>query len=302
MSRFVLSVSPSGVCSFVSRRSGRRLSGGAVVACSRAVLAGVRSRSALVRSAARRVRELRAPCCLWEYFSCARCPSASSCLSSLALVPVPPAPSAGDFSPPFPSPVAPSGSFAWFAGLPPVSGLSGPAASGSAVLLVSPGFRAAVAAGECPVSLALSSFSWPLRSAVLWSLGVVLCRPAGAAFVASPRVRPVAVACLWDCFSSLGFRVPAWGASRAGVARRVSSAWDFLARRGSGGLPAAFSSLRGSARGGAVVSALSSVSRCLRWLARRSGRRVFCPGALRPAVVFLASCLLSALFPLVPRG
>lgn len=43
MSRFVLAVSPSGVCSFRSSRSFRVLSGGAVRACSLAVLRRVRS-------------------------------------------------------------------------------------------------------------------------------------------------------------------------------------------------------------------------------------------------------------------
>lgn len=326
VSRFVFSVSPSGVCAVVSRRSGRRLSGAALSACLSAVLRSVRSSVflpawasgrgvAVVRSgrcflrgvlvsgvrgvvAAARAALLPVPASLFS----SRFALLLGCLSALvsarsrgvaasarvARVAAPVLASCGCVLPPSPSPVPPS---LWSAlGLPPVPGLPGASGSGSAVWLLAPGVLSAVAAGRCPVSLALEAFSaWPLRSAVLWALFVVLRSPAGVAFVRSAACRPVAVAFVRSALSSLGFSVSGrWFAGRSVAALR------FLSRR-SVALPAPFAALSGSGSRAAVVSALSALSRCLRFVALRSSSRVSCPRALRPALASLASLLLGAL-------
>lgn len=310
--RFVFAVSPSGVCSFVSRRSGRRLSGGAVSACARAVVRAVRVpfSGVLVSPSAFRAawRWLRSP----RPVPSLRFPpvpafSSRSGVLGLSwrafwvfargsLVPprapsVPPSffPPAGPAPAPAPAPL---GSFAWFSGVSPVEGLSGASACGSAAFLVSPSFRSAVAGGACPVSLSLSSFAWPLRSAVLWSLVVVCSRPAGFAFLASPACVSASRLFLRRALSALGFSVSGrcWGSPSAS-----ERACAFLARR-SVPLPRPFSSLRGVASSSAVVSALGALSRCLFWLSRRSSAPVFCPGALRPALASLASLVLGSLW------
>lgn len=81
---FVFSVAPSGVCSFVSARSGRVLSGGAVRACSLAVLRRV------VRSSAGSVRAVRRSAVSSLPFVCARS-WCGSLLSLASLSPVAPA-------------------------------------------------------------------------------------------------------------------------------------------------------------------------------------------------------------------
>ena len=305
LSRFVFAVSPSGVCFVASRRSGRRLSGGALSACLRAVVRRSRASSACLRV----VAASRRRCCLLAFVgSCARCRAASGCSSGSALVPVssvadwllsrlgcvPVSSLSSSFFPPAPpAPPAPASSWWGFvSGLPPVSGLPAAAASGSVLLLGSPAFRAEVAAGGCPVAACLRRFSWPVRSAVLWSLAVVVRSPAGRAFVASPACRSAAASFLRWGLRSLGF-VPVSSVWE-------SAAWSFVGRRAVVPLPPLVASLSGVASGSAVVSAFSSLSRCLRWLSfRRSG--AFCPPACRPALASLLWWVLAALSPLFSR-
>lgn len=79
---FVFSVSPCGVCSVVSARSGRRLSGGALSACCAAVVRASRRSSAPLRFRAFLARRCSA---LAVFGSCARCAWASRCPSSVAV-------------------------------------------------------------------------------------------------------------------------------------------------------------------------------------------------------------------------
>lgn len=180
---------------------------------------------------------------------------------------------------PSPRPVAP---------VPPVSSSAVAAVAsrfGSLLFVSSPVFLSAVASGRCPVALSLRSFSrWPLRSAVLASLVRVLASPRVRAFVASPACRPAVRSFCVAALASLGFGVSGRFLSR------FSAASAFLAVRSLPGLVPPFFCVGVSSR--AVVAALSSLARCLRWLGRRSSSLVFCPPALRPLVARLASVLL----------
>lgn len=285
VSRFVFVVSPSGSCWLASRRSGRRLSGGAVSACLRAVVRASR------RSAAglRRRASLARPCPLaLALGSCARCLYASSCPGSSALrLPVPPL----RFSSPRP-PAAPLGSWAGMRGLSAVPGLPGASGSGSAAFLLSPAFRSAVASGSCPVALCLSVFSWPVRSAVLWALARVFVSPGVRALVApGGSLAALGAEFVRASLASLGFSSSGrfWSSPA-----RLSRAWDFLRLR-AGRFPSAFSSLSGLCSPAAVRSALSGVARCLWWLGRRSGScgGVWCPPAVRPALASAAWWVLA---------
>lgn len=169
--------------------------------------------------------------------------------------------------------------------VPPVVA-SGASGSGSVLFLSSPAFLSAVSSGRCPVALSLSVFShWPLRSAVLGSLCRVLASSRVRSFLASPVARPAVRSFCVAALSSLGFGVSGRFLSR------LSSASEFLlAFRSAFAVVPSFRCVGVSSR--ALVSALVSLSRCLRWLSRRSGRLVSCPLALRALVARLAFLLL----------
>lgn len=161
--------------------------------------------------------------------------------------------------------------------------------AGSALWLSSPAVVSAVASGACPVSLALSVFRWPVRSAVLWALASAL---GSRSFRVSPSLLGAFVSA---GLSALGWRFSSGRGVPAGVGRgrAVSS---FLLRRVAPS-PACVSAWAGSASFSvsAVVSALRSLVRCLGWLASRSAGRVSCPPALRPALAACVSVALSVL-------
>lgn len=157
------------------------------------------------------------------------------------------------------------------------------AAAGSALLLSSSSFVAAVAGGACPVGLALASFShWPLRSAVLLSLLRVLSSPrVRSAVLAGAVPRGLLVSFCRAGLSSLGFSVSGRFASRPDAVRR------FLSRFSPVAVPSFFVV---SVSSRALCSAFSSLVRCLSWLSSRGSG---CPGALRPALAALVrTCLL----------
>ena len=229
MCSFVFAVSPSGVCSLVSRRSGRRLSGGAVSACARAVRRSVlwsgRYPLPRLRSLLRRLRVRRLP----------------------GFPPLPPAPSASS--------------------------------AGSRLFLFSPAFVSACSRG-CPLRFLLSVFRWPVRSAVVLALcRVFLSAPSDLARVPAS----VRASFLRASLSALGFSV----SGRCPVPR--ASSW--LSSRALS--PASVPSFSGVASVGGLSSALSSLSRCLRWLCGRSSRG--CPPAVAPALALLASLVASSL-------
>lgn len=325
---FVFSVSPSGVCSVVSSRSGRRLSGGAVAVVARAVLAPVRLRSSVLRGACRSLRSLRSRVRPAVPFAVVRA-SVWVCASllgvrafpslSVALRPVS-VPSAGEAfaacrasllagvcrvrrvvapAVPVASPLP-----AWCASsplsgvLPPLSPLS-PASSGGSLLSLSlPAFRSAVAAGRCPLRLSLGSFSWPLRSAVLWSLFAVLGSGRVAFVVGGGAFRAPALSFLVAGLRSLGFR--SFAPSLVGSVAWRAAALRFLVVRCGVAVPSSVSSLSGRVSLAGLSAVFPALSSALSVLAVRSSSRVSCPPALRPA---LSCCLLRlflALFP--PSG
>lgn len=181
--------------------------------------------------------------------------------------------------------------------------------AGSRLFLGSSAFLSAVGAGACPVSLLSSVFgAWPVRSAVLLGLARVLsvascpcsgsglpsASPVSLGGVVSVPLPPAFVAAVSGCVSALwrllGF--PAlWGAGRVGFLRGRRLAARLSSLPASPVPPFAFSP--SSVSWPAVVSLLSSVSRCSWWLVRRSSAVVPCPPALRPAVVALLRVLLS---------
>lgn len=168
---------------------------------------------------------------------------------------------------------------------------------GSVLWLSSPAVVSAVASGVCPLSLALRVFRWPVRSAVLWSVWAALSSPRLAlAGVPRPLLASVARAALW----ALGWRFSAVRSVR-GLCRgafRGSSVGAFLAARScSVALPAVALSWAAAASfsSSALVAALRALVRCLGWLAARSGGRVSCPPALRPALASVARAALRAL-------
>lgn len=322
VSRFVLSGGR-----FVSVRSGRVLSGGAARACARAVA----RRSVLVRRAvavcAFRVCPFSSSSVgLRSAFrSFLRVPFSGLVVAAWrarrGLVAVPSASVGAGWvvlavsSAWFRSARSVLGAFLRRAGLSGswgvrVSGCSLVSASfaGSRLFLGSPAFLSAVGAGSCPVSVLSSVFRWPVRSAVLLGLARVLsvapCPRSGSGLpsaspvslggVVSGPLPPAFVSAVSGCVSALwrllGF--PAlWGAGRVGLLR----GWRLSARLSS--LPASpvppFAFSPSSVSWPAVVSLLSSVSRCSWWLVRRSSAVVPCPPALRPAVVALLRVLLS---------
>lgn len=158
------------------------------------------------------------------------------------------------------------------------------AACGSVLLLSSPAFLSAVASGRCPVALSLASFRWPLRSAVLGSLLRVLASSRVRSFVASPVCRPAVRAFVRSALASLGFSVSGRFLSCPALAS------SFLARGASSVFVPSFFCVGVSSR--AVVAALWSLSRCLRWLSSQSRGLVSCPPALRGLVACLALVLL----------
>lgn len=233
-----------GVWCFVSCRSGRVLSGGAVSVCRSALLRRGLLGFALL---------LGSPVCraVVRGFGVSSSPRGfASFVRSLRR----PAPLA------LPAPSAPSA--------PSVS------SSGSALFLLSPAFLSAVASGRCPVSLCLSVFRWPVRSAVLLSLLRVSCAPA----VLRALPRSLLLSFVRVGLASLGFR---------GVFRPSA---PLPALRFLGGCPvASVPSFSGVCRASSVGAGFASVGRCLSWLLR-SGRG--CPGACRPALAGLLLVLV----------
>lgn len=261
--RFVLAVSPSGVCSFRSRRSFRVLSGGAVVSCSRSVLRSVRSslsssRRSLVgrvlsaRRSAWRVRARRFPLVLVP------CPRVPGCLWSVA-----------------PSVSLGRALSAWSVPLLPLS----PVFSGSVLFLFSPAFLRRVRGGACPVSVCLSAFPrYCVRSALLWCLWRVFSSP--RSFVVPSR--PLSVL-LSVGLRSLGFSgVPFSGGLLS------PSACSFLRSFPVPALPVGVS-FGVSFRVSSVVSGVCRLSSSLSWLSR--GSRGGCPVALRPLLALVLRCV-----------
>lgn len=153
--------------------------------------------------------------------------------------------------------------------VPPLPPFSAPFA-GSALFVSSPSFLAFVASGRCPVSLCLSVFRWPVRSAVL----LVLLRVSVPSVLALVP-RSVLVSFVSAGLRSLGF--PGSASSPRVVVLR------FL---GSFSVPPV-PSFSGRCFPSAVASAFSSLSRCLLWLC--SAGRGGCPGACRGALAGLVS-------------
>lgn len=182
------------------------------------------------------------------------------------------------------------------ASVPSVFSASG---GGSALWLSSPEVARAVAGGACPVSLACSVFRWPVRSAVLWALWPALLRVGVGGLDGVPV--GVLAGFVREALRALGWRFsPARGVPP--FSRLFSPVVvDFLrVRCGVAPSPvASWLSPSVSFSSSGVCSALRSVSRCLAWLSARSGGRVSCPPALRPA---LASVALFALSLLARRG
>ena len=145
--------------------------------------------------------------------------------------------------------------------LPPASG------AGSALFLSSPAFLSAVASGVCPVSVCLSVFRWPVRSAVL----LVLLRVCAAPAVLRAVPRSVLVSFCSAGLASLGFRGAFLSCPPASVVR-------FLGGFSVPPLPR----FSGVCRASAVSSAFSALSRCLSWLGGRG-----CPPACRGALAGL---------------
>lgn len=365
---FVFSVSPSGVCSVVSSRSGRRLSGGAVSVVARAVLAPVRLRSRVLRGACRSVRALRSrsvwlpavwvcPCSVpafaWSFVRaaslCSVCPRSSVCFpprprpvsglspvarasvwvcASLLGVRALPGRSVACFSPVVPGLAAPSRFAAcrasllagvcrvrcvsvapvppssplpvWAAGsplagaLPPLVPLS-PASSGGSLLSLSlPSFRSAVSRGACPLRLLLSSFSWPVRSCVLWALARVLGSGGVAAVVGGAPFRAPALSFLVAGLRSLGFR--SFAPSLVGSRAWCAAALRFLVRRCGVVVPPAVSSLSGRVSPAGLAAVFPALSAGLSRLSVRASG-VSCPPALRPALSVCLFRLFLALFP-----
>lgn len=365
---FVFSVSPCGVCSVVSSRSGRVLSGGAVSVVARAVLAPVRLRSSALRGACRAVRRLRsrsvwlpavwvcpscppssAPLRCWSFVRgaglCSVCPRSSVCFprprsrvsfsvvrasvwvcASLLGVRALPSPSLALRCVAVPSlssvfvacrasllagvfrvrcvsvaPVPPSSPLpAWAAGsplagaLPPLRPLL-PASSGGSLLSLSlPAFLSSVAAGRCPLRLLLSSFSWPVRSCVLWALAAVLGSGRVAAVVGGGAFRAPALSFLVAGLRSLGFR--SFAPSLVGSRAWCAAALRFLVFRCGVSVPSSVSSLSGRVSVAGLLAVFPALSAGLSRLSVRS-RGVSCPPALRPALSVCLFRLFLALFP-----
>lgn len=311
MSNFVFVVSPSGICSVASSRSGRRLSGSALSACARAVLRAVRCSVHVPASLSGCGVAVRGGCRASAVRACVRGLRPVASVSSPVSFPpalLLPARFASALSAVsvgvrsrwgsvvaravrgvlFPS-GAPSG---LSSGLPPVQGLPPASGSGSLLLFSTPGFRSAVAGGACPVSLALSSFSWPVRSAVLWAVALVLrSRALRALFAPGGSLRSVGLEFVSSAMVVLGYPASSPAPSPI-IARR------FLKSCLISGLPDVVSSIvpkgEGRCSSSAVHSALSSLSRCLRWLSSRTSGL---PNACMPAIAFLAMSVLSSCYP-----
>ncbi len=224
---------------FVSCRSGRVLSGGAFLACRAALLrCGLVSAAFLAGSSA--FPGVLVP----GAFSSSSAPRPSRSRASFLPVPVP-------------APVVP---------VPPAS------ASGSALFLSSPAFSSALASGLCPVSLCLSVFRWPVRSAVLLCLLRVCSAPAVLRSVPRSLLSSFCAVGL----ASLGFRGAFLSCPPSVVLR-------FL-----GGFPLpVVPRFSGVCRSSAVCSAFSALSRCLAWLGSPRGGGRGCPPACRGALAGL---------------
>lgn len=174
---------------------------------------------------------------------------------------------------------------------------------GSRLFLSSSLFLRPVAAGRCPVSVCLSAFGgWPVRSAVLLSLCRVLSSfRVWSALWPSPAFRRARLACLRAGWRALGLPALRGLAGSGGVSPAV---WWRVCRFVPvvpSGLVPSFFVVGVSSR--AVVSALSSLARCLRWLVSRSSALVPCPPALVPALSALVRALACAPAGLPPlRG
>lgn len=169
----------------------------------------------------------------------------------------------------------------------PVAPVSSASVSGSLLFLSSPAFVSAVSSGRCPVSVALSVFRWPLRSAVLGSLVRVLAsRFVRSVVSSSPSVRSAARGFARVAVSALGFSVSGRFSSPA--------CSRFLARLAvSSPVPPSF--WCSGVSSGALLRAFRSLSSCLRWLSARAPFGRACPPALRP----LLARLVWSLLPLV---
>lgn len=174
-----------------------------------------------------------------------------------------------------PAPVALFRPFGWpFVGVPFLASALGFSASGagSALFLRSSPFLAAVSRGVCPVSLCLSVFRWPVRSAVLLCLLRVCAAPA----VLPSVPRAVLVSFCRAGLASLGF---------SGAFLRVPPA-VVLRFLGAFSLPA-LPRFSGVCRPRAVSAAFSSLASSLSWLCSSRGGRRGCPPACRGALAGL---------------
>lgn len=189
---------------------------------------------------------------------------------------------------------------AWLAGsalagaLPPLRPLPPASCGGSLLSLSLPSFLSAVAAGRCPLRLSLASFSWPVRSCVLWSLAAVLGSGRVAFVVGGGAFRAPALAFLVAGLRSLGFR--SFAPSLVGSRAWRAAALRFLVFRCGCSVPPAVSSLSGCVSAAGLLAVFPALSAGLSRLSVRS-RGVSCPPALRPALSVCLFRLFLALFP-----
>ena len=125
---------------------------------------------------------------------------------------------------------------------------------------------ASIPSGNCPVAVSLSRFSWPVRSAVLVSLLLALRSRRSRGLALPPALVALRSSFLSAAVASLGFSVSCW------LDNCRSLASSFV-------IPPCVPSFSFFSLS-AVVSAVSSLSRCLSWLVSRGG----CPPALRPVL------------------
>lgn len=178
--------------------------------------------------------------------------------------------------------------------LPAPVPLSSASALGSLLSLSSSSFLSAVAAGRCPLSLLLSSFSWPLRSCVLWALARVLGSGRVACVVGGAPFRAPALSFLVAGLRSLGFR--SFAPSLVGSRSWCAAALRFLVRRCGVVVPPSVVGLSGVVSPGGLAAVFPALSACLSRLSVRS-RGVSCPPALRPALSVCLFRLFLSLFP-----
>lgn len=160
----------------------------------------------------------------------------------------------------------------------------------SGLLLSNEAFLRSVASGSCPVRLSLSSYRWPVRSAVLGSLFKCFLSHRVRAVVTGEGFKPVVVRFVKAALRSLGFT--GFKLSR----QSICNAGLFVSKGFTGCSWPEMKIVRVSSH--ALFVAFVSLSRCLDWLCSPTSGGRGCPSSLRPILCGLVLSLL----PIIGKG